>query len=169
MTTPAPSAPPTARRLACVIRTGQATSTDNHAPKYPPMSSACRSSAGPPASITTSPAAVPSSISLTPVARDQCHVSQGLDVVHQGGPPLYAAVMGARRGERRLTGPAVQVLHDRGLLTGHIAAGDPGDLDRHRVEPGTPALGHSRRQAVDQVMLLPVDAQVRLGRTDRVE
>ena len=60
---PAPSDPPAAFRLAWVIGTGQATWTGSHAPKYPPTSSACSGSAGPPASITSCPMGVPISIS----------------------------------------------------------------------------------------------------------
>ena len=60
---PAPSAPPAAFKLAWVIGTGQAARTGSQAPKYPPTSSACNGSKGPPASMTNCPTGVPISIS----------------------------------------------------------------------------------------------------------
>ena len=60
---PAPIAPPTDFRPAWVIGTGQATSAGSQPPKYPPTSSACSRSDGPPASMTTCPIGVPISIS----------------------------------------------------------------------------------------------------------
>ena len=60
---PAPSAPPAVLKAAWVIGTGQAAWTGSQAPKYPPTSSACSGSAGPPASVTARPRAVPISIS----------------------------------------------------------------------------------------------------------
>ena len=63
---------------------------------------------------------------VVPVPGDQRQVSQRLDVVDQGGPPVHAALVRPRGRERRLARAAVQVLHERGLLAGDVPSRDPG-------------------------------------------
>ena len=94
-------------------------------------------------------------------------MGQRLHVVHQGGPPLDAALVRPWRGEGRLARPAVQVLDDRGLLAGDVPAGDAGQADRHRVEAGRLPFGHGVVQLGQQVALPAVHAQVRLAGVDR--
>src|SRR5438876_219852 len=84
--------------------------------------------------------------------------------VSASGLAVNAALVRPWRGERGLARAAVQVLDDRGLLAGHVPAGDAGYLDRHfvPVEPGRLALGHRTIQMREQGAVGPVHAQVRL-------
>ena len=81
---------------------------------------------------------------------------------------MHAALVRARRGERRFGRAAVQELDDRGLLAGGIPARDPGHLDRHRVQARRQPLPDPVLEAVEQAVLGAVDAQVRLAGADRL-
>ena len=177
---PAPSAPPTAFRPAWVIGTGQAAWTGSQAPKYPPTSSARRGSAGPPASMTScaewrahldlidagpahraahrhehragsgrrSGAAEPA----VAITGDQGHVSQGLDVVHQGRVPVHAALVRTRGEKVGLAGPPFRywTIEDCSLDT--YRPGMPVTWIGTASRPAASRFGHRVFQAVQQAV-----------------
>ena len=91
------------------------------------------------------------------VTRDERDVGQRLDVLDERRAPAHASFIGPRRHEGRLGGPAVQPLHEGGLLAGHEAVGRRDELES-RLAAGAGALGdrageapvRARRAAVDR-------------------
>ena len=93
-------------------------------------------------------------------------MGEGLDVLHQRGPPVRALLERPRRHEGRLRRPPVQLADHGGLLARHVPSRDAQDLHRHPVLPGPLALVDRRGELEGQLVLALVQAQVTAGRAD---
>ncbi len=75
-------------------------------------------------------------------------VRERLDVLHERRASADAALVGSRRHEGRLRGPAVQPLHERRLLAGHEAVGERRRARSARASGRAAALGDGGGHAV---------------------